>query len=202
MRDLLYVVPGRPEPSGAIGLLMPEFGNPVFASLAQAMETRATAAGFATIICNTAGSAMREVDYVHMLLERRVEGMVFICAEITDVRGEHSHYGQLLEQGARLVFVNGTRSPFRSHPSASTSARPGEWRPSTCWSWVIGGSASSPGRPLPSRRVKRTVAGRRRCRPPGSTPGHTSPMRDSRSTEAGAPCDRSWSGRTATAPPR
>ena len=107
MRDLLYVVP-RPEPSGAIGLLMPEFGNPVFASLAQAMETRATAAGFATIMCNTAGSAMREVDYVHMLLERRVEGMVFICAEITDVRGEHSHYGQLLKQGARLVFVNGT----------------------------------------------------------------------------------------------
>jgi DNA-binding LacI/PurR family transcriptional regulator len=86
---------------------MPEFGNPVFAALAQAMETRATAAGFATIICNTAGSAMREVDYVHMLLERRVEGMVFVCAEITDVRSEHSHYGQLLEQGARLVFVNG-----------------------------------------------------------------------------------------------
>ena len=107
MRELLYVPPGRAEPSGAIGLLVPEFGNPVFAALAQAMETRATAAGFATILCNTAGSAMREVDYVHMLLERRVEGMVFICAEITDVRGEHSHYAQLLEQGARLVFVNG-----------------------------------------------------------------------------------------------
>jgi len=107
MRDLLYVPPGRAEPSGAIGLLVPEFGNPVFAALAQAMETRATAAGFATILCNTAGSAMREVDYVHMLLERRVEGMVFICAEVTDVRGEHSHYAQLLDQGARLVFVNG-----------------------------------------------------------------------------------------------
>jgi hypothetical protein len=50
---------------------------------------------------------MRELDYVHMLLERRVEGMVFISSEITDVRGEHSHYAQLLEQGARLVFVNG-----------------------------------------------------------------------------------------------
>jgi DNA-binding LacI/PurR family transcriptional regulator len=107
MRDLLYVPPGRAEPSGAIGLLVPEFGNPVFAALAQAMETRATAAGFATIICNTAGSALREVDYVHMLLERRVEGMVFICAEITDVRGRHLHYAKLVEQGARIVFVNG-----------------------------------------------------------------------------------------------
>ena len=107
MQELLYVSPGRTEASGAIGLLVPEFGNPVFATLAEAMETRATAAGFATILCNTGGSATREVGYVHMLLERRVEGMVFISSEITDVRGEHSHYAQLVEQGARLVFVNG-----------------------------------------------------------------------------------------------
>ncbi len=108
MRDLLYVPQSRPEASGAIGLLLPEFANPVFAALAQAMETYASRDGFATILCNTAGSAMREVDYVHMLLERRVEGMVFICAEITDVRSAHAHYEQLIELGARLVFVNGT----------------------------------------------------------------------------------------------
>lgn len=107
MRDLLYVPPGRTEPSGALGLFVPEFRNPVFAALAEAMEAHAAKAGFATILCNTHGSAQRELDYVHMLLERRVEGMVFISAEITDVRGEHSHYAQLLERGARLVFVNG-----------------------------------------------------------------------------------------------
>jgi DNA-binding LacI/PurR family transcriptional regulator len=108
MRELLYVPPGRSTPTGALGLLLPEFANPIFAALAQAMETRATDAGFASILCNTAGSAVREVDYVHMLLERRVDGMIFICAEITDVRGKHGHYAQLVEQGARLVFVNGT----------------------------------------------------------------------------------------------
>ncbi|MGH3066236.1 MAG: LacI family DNA-binding transcriptional regulator [Gaiellaceae bacterium] len=107
MRDLLYIAPTRPEPLGAIGLFVPEFRNPVFAALAEALETHATAAGFATILCNTHGSAQRELDYVHMLLERRVEGMVFISAEITDIRGEHSHYAQLFEGGARLVFVNG-----------------------------------------------------------------------------------------------
>ena len=107
MRDLLYVPPGRVEPSGAIGLFVPEFGNPVFAALAEAMETHAARAGLATILCNTHGSAQRELDYVRMLLERRVEGMVFISAEITDIRGEHSHYAQLVERGARLVFVNG-----------------------------------------------------------------------------------------------
>jgi DNA-binding LacI/PurR family transcriptional regulator len=107
MRDLLYVPPTHVEPAGAIGLFVPEFGNPVFAALAEAMEMHAARAGLATILCNTHGSAGRELDYVRMLLERRVEGMIFISAEITDARGEHSHYAQLIERGARLVFVNG-----------------------------------------------------------------------------------------------
>ncbi len=107
MRDLLYVPPGRVEASDAVGLFVPEFGNPVFAALAAAMENEASHAGLATILCNTHGSAEREVEYMRMLLERRVEGMVFISAEVTDVRGEHSHYAQLVERGARLVFVNG-----------------------------------------------------------------------------------------------
>jgi DNA-binding LacI/PurR family transcriptional regulator len=107
MRDLLYVPPGRSETARAIGLLVPEFSNPVFAALAEAMEMHAARSGLATILCNTHGSAGRERDYVRMLIERGVEGMVFISAEITDVRGRHSHYAKLLERGARLVFVNG-----------------------------------------------------------------------------------------------
>jgi DNA-binding LacI/PurR family transcriptional regulator len=107
MRDLLYVPPGRPEPSSAIGVLVPEFGNPIFAAFAEAFELQAGAEGLAMILCNTHGSAQRELDYVHMLLARRVRGMAFISAEITDVRGKHSHYGKLLDRGARLVFVNG-----------------------------------------------------------------------------------------------
>lgn len=108
MRELLYVPPSGSTPTGAVGLLLPEFANPIFAALVQAMETRATRAGYATILCNTAGSALREMDYVHMLLERRVDGMIFVCAEITDIRGTHDHYLRLLAQGARLVFVNGS----------------------------------------------------------------------------------------------
>lgn len=107
MRDLLYVPPRRQEASGAIGLLVPELANPIFPLLAQKMESCATAAGLASILCNTAGSTFRESDYVHMLLERRVEGMIFISCEMTDLRVDHSHYRRLVEEGAKLVFVNG-----------------------------------------------------------------------------------------------
>lgn len=108
MRELLYVAPGATGTTGAIGLLVPELGNPIFPALAEEMERRATAAGLATILCNTAGSASREADYVHMLLERRVEGMIFISSEVTDLRSDHAHYRRLLREGARLVFVNGS----------------------------------------------------------------------------------------------
>jgi DNA-binding LacI/PurR family transcriptional regulator len=107
MRDLLYVPPGRKSATGAIGLLVPELTNPVFPALAQAMEARATEAGLATILCNTRAAAFREADYVHMLLDRRVDGMIFIACEMTHLAGEHDHYARLLDEGARLVFVNG-----------------------------------------------------------------------------------------------
>jgi DNA-binding LacI/PurR family transcriptional regulator len=107
MRDLLYVPPGRRAATGAIGLLVPELRNPIFPAMAQAMEARATEAGLATILCNTTSAAFREVDYVHMLLERQVDGMIFISCEMTHLAGEHDHYARLVDEGARLVFVNG-----------------------------------------------------------------------------------------------
>jgi LacI family transcriptional regulator len=62
------------------------------------MEYHAAQAGYATILCNTAGSASREVDYVHMLVERRVDGMIFISSEVTDLRSSHSHYTRLRDE--------------------------------------------------------------------------------------------------------
>src|SRR4029079_6961655 len=66
MRELLYVPPGRRPATGMIGLLVPSLENPIFPAIAQAMEERATEAGFASILCNTTAAAFREVDYVHM----------------------------------------------------------------------------------------------------------------------------------------
>ena len=107
MRELLYVPSARRDVTGLIGVLVPELANPIFPALAQAIETRAAPSGLASILCNTHEAAFREVDYVHMLLDRRVEGMIFISCEMTNLRGDHSHYAKLVDEGARIVFVNG-----------------------------------------------------------------------------------------------
>src|SRR5438093_990793 len=57
MRELLYVPPGRRAATGVIGLLLPDFENPIFPALAQAMENRATEAGFASILCSRAAGS-------------------------------------------------------------------------------------------------------------------------------------------------
>src|SRR3982750_2626035 len=107
MRELLYVPPGRRPATGMIGLLLPHLDNPIFPALAQAMEERATEAGYASILCNTSAAAFREVAYVHTLLDRGAPGRIFISCEMTNMSADHGHYGRRVEEGARLVFVNG-----------------------------------------------------------------------------------------------
>jgi DNA-binding LacI/PurR family transcriptional regulator len=107
MRELLYVPPGRIPATGVIGLLLPNFENPIFPTIAQALQARTAASGYASILCTTESAAFREVEYVHMLLDRKVEGMIFVSCEMTNLSGEHDHYARLLDDGARIVFVNG-----------------------------------------------------------------------------------------------
>src|ERR671931_1693526 len=33
--------------------------------------------------------------------------MIFVSCEMTNLRGEHTHYARLVDEGARIVFVNG-----------------------------------------------------------------------------------------------
>jgi DNA-binding LacI/PurR family transcriptional regulator len=122
MRELLYVLPYRQPATGLIGVLVPELANPVFPALAQAIATRAAPDGLASILCNTTGATYREIDYVHMLLDRGVEGMIFISCEMTNLRGDHSHYVRLVGEGARLVFVNGAL-PALDVPSVGVDER-------------------------------------------------------------------------------
>ena len=107
MRELLYVPPGRIPATGVIGLLLPNFENPIFPTIAQALQARTAACGYASILCTTESAAYREIEYVHMLLDRQVEGMIFVSCEMTNLSGEHDHYARLLAEGARIVFVNG-----------------------------------------------------------------------------------------------
>ena len=95
--------------TGVLGLLVPELSNPVFPAFAEALEVRASAAGYASLLCNTR-AALTEKDHVRMLGARGVEGMIFVSPEVanpdSDERATRDYYEQLRAGGARLVFFN------------------------------------------------------------------------------------------------
>jgi DNA-binding LacI/PurR family transcriptional regulator len=49
----------------------------------------------------------REEKYVRVLLARGVDGMVFVSPEAADTSAAHDHYQRLVDEGVRMVFVNG-----------------------------------------------------------------------------------------------
>jgi DNA-binding LacI/PurR family transcriptional regulator len=98
---------GALQRTGVLGLLVPELSNPVFPAFAEALETRAARRGYSSFLCNTRSASVREEEYVRMLLARGVEGMVFVSPESTDAAASHEHYRQLIDEGVRMVFVNG-----------------------------------------------------------------------------------------------
>jgi LacI family transcriptional regulator len=68
----------RRQRTGMLGHLVHTiYPNPFFACVARGVEDRARALGFATVTCNTHGSAEAEADYVDLLLRQRSDGIIF-----------------------------------------------------------------------------------------------------------------------------
>jgi LacI family transcriptional regulator len=62
----------------AIGLVTSEIGNPFFAELAAAIELEAERHGYAVYISSTRGDRAREVDAIHRLRDRHVDGLIMM----------------------------------------------------------------------------------------------------------------------------
>ena len=59
-----------------VGLIVPELQNPIFPALAEVVAGALAQRGFNAVLCTRTGS-MSEAEYVEMLLERQVSGMIF-----------------------------------------------------------------------------------------------------------------------------
>ena len=106
--------------------------------------------------------------------------MIFVSCEMTNLEGEHAHYRRLLDEGARIVFVNGTLSGF-DVPSVGVDERAaGEL--ATRHLIDLGhkriGFVAGPEHYLPTQRRGRQGASPR-CAPPGSSRTASSPTRTS-----------------------
>src|SRR5256885_3540011 len=88
-----------------VGLVVPELQNPIFPVLAEVVGGALAQRGFNAVLCTRTGS-MSEAEYVEMLVERQVSGMVFAGGQYAEADAPHEHYARLLRLRLPVVLVN------------------------------------------------------------------------------------------------
>jgi LacI family repressor for deo operon, udp, cdd, tsx, nupC, and nupG len=93
--------------TGLVGLIVPELDNPVFPRFAQAIESRLAGEGLTTVLCTSTPSGMGEADYLDVLVDHAVTGIVIVSGVHADATADHDRYRDLVASGMPLVLVNG-----------------------------------------------------------------------------------------------
>lgn len=97
----------RTRPAGLVGLVVPELSNPVFPAFAQVIETALSDSGYTPLLCTQAPGGTTEDQYVEMLLEHGVDGIVFVSGLHADTSASPERYQRLRSRGVPFVLVNG-----------------------------------------------------------------------------------------------
>jgi transcriptional regulator with XRE-family HTH domain len=85
---------------GLIGLIIPELENPIFPMFAQVIERDLTQAGYTTVLCTQSPGGATEDDYVELLLERAISGIIFVSGLHADTSADQSRYDKLVVPAA------------------------------------------------------------------------------------------------------
>jgi DNA-binding LacI/PurR family transcriptional regulator len=108
----------RKRSAGLVGLIVPELDNPIFPAFAQVIESTLAQHGYTPVLCTQSPGGVTEDEYVEMMLDRQVSGIVFVSSLSADTAADHSRYRRLIERPLPIVLVNGyaetVEAPFVS----------------------------------------------------------------------------------------
>ncbi|GAA0933318.1 LacI family DNA-binding transcriptional regulator [Kribbella koreensis] len=91
----------RAGSSRIIAYLMLDAGNPFFTDVARGVEEAAQKAGLSVFLCNSNEDAGREADYLDLLEQQRVQGVL-----ITPIDPDSSRLSTLPDRGTPVVVVD------------------------------------------------------------------------------------------------
>src|SRR5438132_1935648 len=96
----------RGERARLIGLVLPELQNPIFPALAEVVGGALAQRGFTPVLCTRTAGGLSEADYVGMLLDQHVSGVVFAGGHYAEQAAPHEHYRLLHNRGIPVVLFN------------------------------------------------------------------------------------------------
>ncbi|MEW9532725.1 LacI family DNA-binding transcriptional regulator [Microbispora sp. NPDC049125] len=96
----------RGERGRLVGLVLPELQNPIFPAFAEVVGGALAQQGFTPVLCTRTVGGISEADYVDLLLQQQVSGVVFAGGLYTQTGVVHGHYLRLVERRLPTVLVN------------------------------------------------------------------------------------------------
>jgi LacI family transcriptional regulator, repressor for deo operon, udp, cdd, tsx, nupC, and nupG len=108
----------RKRSAGLVGLITPELDNPIFPAFAQVIESALAQRGFTPVLCTQTYGGIREDEYVEMLLDRQVSGIIFVSGLSADTTTDPDRYRKLVDRPLPIVlltgYMEGVEAPFVS----------------------------------------------------------------------------------------
>lgn len=108
----------RKRSAGLVGLVVPELDNPIFPAFAQTIESVLAQSGYTPVLCTQTPGGVTEDEYVEMLLDRQVAGIIFVSGLHADATADHDRYRKLVARPLPIVLINGyvpnVEAPFVS----------------------------------------------------------------------------------------
>ena len=96
----------RGERARLVGLVLPELGNPIFPALAEVIGGALAQQGFTPVLCTRTAGGLSEADYIEMLIDQQVSGVVFAGGHYAEANSPHEHYHRLFDLRLPVVLVN------------------------------------------------------------------------------------------------
>jgi DNA-binding LacI/PurR family transcriptional regulator len=96
----------RGERARLVGLVLPELQNPIFPAFAEILGGALAQNGYTPVLCTQTAGGISESDYVDLLLQQQVSGVVFVGGAYAQQDADHTHYSRLAEVNLPIVLVN------------------------------------------------------------------------------------------------
>ncbi|QIB42169.1 LacI family DNA-binding transcriptional regulator [Streptomyces aureoverticillatus] len=96
----------RGERARLVGLVLPELQNPIFPAFAEVIGGSLAQQGLTPVLCTQTKGGVSEADYVDLLLQQQVSGVVFAGGLYAQADAPHEHYKLLAARNIPVVLVN------------------------------------------------------------------------------------------------
>jgi len=95
--------------TGIIGVVLPDITNPFFPEVFNGAEGEARRLGYTFFLCNSFGDYKKESEYLNLMLEKRVDGILFLGGRI-NLKSCDPHLVEEMVSASRkipIVLING-----------------------------------------------------------------------------------------------